>query len=134
IVAAGGLAQNSSGKAIIRRVRQPEEPVEVDLYTPGGVRQALAMPPLEQGDVIELAATSPNYVYVQGLVNYARPQEVAPRAKVTVLQVLAAAGGLRTDITPKEGTLIRRLPNGEDVHVKLDLWKIQRGEAENIEL
>ena len=29
---------------------------------------------------------------------------------MTVLQVLAAAGGLRTDVTPREATLIRRMP------------------------
>jgi hypothetical protein len=54
--------------------------------------------------------------------------------KPTVLQALAGAGGLRTDIDPQEATLIRRLPDGTDRHVKLDLDAIAAGEEENIVL
>jgi hypothetical protein len=53
---------------------------------------------------------------------------------VTVLQAIAGAQGLRTDVTPEEGTLVRRMPDGKDAMVKLDLQAIARGEAPNIEL
>jgi hypothetical protein len=53
---------------------------------------------------------------------------------MTVLQAIAAAGGLRTDVTPREATLIRRLPDGNDVHVRLNLDGMSRGNDPNLVL
>jgi hypothetical protein len=71
-------------------------------------------------------------VIVGGLVNFPRPQVYPPRTQVTALQAIAAAGGLRTDVWPKEATLIRRLPDGTDAHVRLDLARLSTGEDPNI--
>lgn len=132
IVSAGGVSSNASGKATLRRIRNPSEEVVVDLTTPAGIREALAQPPLERGDIVTVEAAPPNALYVGGLVMSSRPQVYDPGVRVTVLQALAAAGGLRTDITPREATLIRRLPDGTERHVKLNLDRIQSGEDENI--
>jgi len=51
-----------------------------------------------------------------------------------IQQALAAAGGVRTDVFPKEGTLIRHLPDGRDVQVKLNLDQLARGEDPNLTL
>lgn len=134
IVAAGGISEAASGSATLRRVRNPSEQVTYDLTNPVQLRQALAIAPLENGDIVQMGAAQPNTVFVGGLVQRAAPQVYPPGSKITVLQALAAAGGLRTDVTPKEGTLVRRLSDGHDVHVKLDLPALARGEQANLTL
>ena len=134
LVAAGGVSQIASGKATLRRVRRPAEQVTLDLFDPVDLRAALSLDPLERGDIIQVQAARPNTVYVGGLVNAGSPQTYPPGAHMTVLQALAAAGGLRTDISPKEGTLTRRMNDGTDVHVKLNLDEIACGEETNLVL
>ena len=132
IVGAGGASELASGKVTLKRIRRPTEEVTLDLTDPNQLRAALALEPLDDGDILDVHAATPNMIYVGGLVNGPSPQSYPPGVSVTVLQALAGAGGLRTDIFPTEGTLIRRLPTGEDVHVKLKLNKIQTGAEPNI--
>lgn len=134
LVAAGGVSQTASGQATLQRIRHPSETVALNLSEPEGIRRALALAPLEQGDVVRVAAATPNTVFVGGLVNLPRPQEYPPGVKMTVMQALAAAGGLRTDIFPKEATLVRRMPDGSDARVKLNLDRIYAGTDENLVL
>ena len=134
LVAAGGVSQTASGRATLQRIRRPAESVELNLSEPEGIRRALALAPLEQGDIVRVSAATPNTVFVGGLVNAPRPQEYPPGVKMTVMQVFAAAGGLRTDIFPKEATLVRRMPDGSDARVKLNLDRIYSGEDENLVL
>ncbi len=134
VLGAGGVSAEASGWATLRRVRRPKDEVTFDLMDPVQLDAALSMDPLEDGDQIVVHAAQPNTVYVGGLVNRPAPLSFPPGVKATVLQALAAAGGLRTDVFPTEGTLIRRQPDGSDVQVLLDLDRIQRGEDENIEL
>jgi polysaccharide export outer membrane protein len=134
IVSAGGVTQDSAGKATLRRLRQPTETTSIDLTDPVQLKEALAMAPLEDGDIITVHSRMPNTLFVGGLVQRASAQMYPLGASVTVLQALAGAQGLRTDVTPNEGTLIRRMADGRDVMVKLELDRIARGEAPNIEL
>lgn len=134
IVAAGGVNELASGRATLRRVRTPGDPVTFDLTQPYDLQRALAEAPLQDGDIIEVHAEQPNTVFVGGLVRRVGPQHYPTGTSVTVLQVLAAAGGLRTELGPKEGTLVRRLPDGSDVHVKLNLDRLARGQDPNITL
>jgi len=134
IVGAGGVSELASGTATLRRIRRPAEEVTLSLTEPGQLRAALTLEPLEDGDIVEVQAAQPNRIFVGGLVNRAGPQDYPPGSKVTVLQALAAASGLRTDVFPKEGTLIRNMPDGRDVQVKLDLGRLARGEDPNIAL
>ena len=67
-------------------------------------------------------------------MNRPAPQSYPQGAEVTVLQAFASAGGIRTDVVPKEGTLIRRLPEGTDAHVKLDLDRLASAQDPNIVL
>jgi polysaccharide export outer membrane protein len=132
LVAAGGISSIASGEATLKRLRHPGREEVYDLNDPEGLRAALAAPPLENGDIVLVHAAMPNTVFVGGLVNAPRPQAFAPGVEMTALQALAASGGLRTDVFPKEATLIRRMPDGTDVHVKLDLDRMQKGEDPNI--
>jgi protein involved in polysaccharide export with SLBB domain len=132
IVGAGGVSELASGQATLRRIRRSREEVTLDLTDPEGIKAALALNPLERGDVVTVHAATPNMVFVGGLVNVPRPQQYPPGVEMTVLQAIAAAGGLRTDLTPREATLIRRLPDGSDAQVKLDLNRIATGKDENV--
>lgn len=134
IVGAGGVSDAASGMATLRRVRRPAEEVTLNLRDPVQLQAALTLNPLDNGDIISVQAAAPNTVFVGGLVATPHPQTYAAGTNVTILQALAAAGGLRTDVTPSEGTLIRRMPNGQEVQVKLDLEAIAKGREPNLEL
>jgi len=131
---AGGISQAASGKATLRRLRRPTEVVTLDLMDPVQLKAALTLDPLEPGDMIYVHPATPNMVFVGGLVNAPRPQTYPAGVNITILQALAASGGLRTDVTPREATLIRHMPDGRDVHVKLDLDRITSGKDPNITL
>ena len=134
IVAAGGVSDLASGRVTLHRIRRPDEDVTLDLTDPEELHAALALDPLEHGDIIHVEAATPNIIYAGGLLNAPRSQPYPPGTRVTVLQAIAAAGGLRTDVTPREATLIRRLAEGQDVHVKLDLDRLATGKDPNIVL
>jgi protein involved in polysaccharide export with SLBB domain len=134
LVSAGGVSMIASGHVTLRRLRHPVGSSTLDLTTVEGLRTALTLDPLESGDVITVNVAEPNVVFVGGLVNSPRPQSYPPGVRMNVLQILAASAGVRTDVTPKEATLIHRLTDGRDVHVKLDLDRIERGDDPNIML
>jgi protein involved in polysaccharide export with SLBB domain len=117
----------------LKRIRSSEE-VSLNIYNPQDLKKAIAMTPLENGDIINVQAATPNIVFVGGLVNAPQAQSYPAGTQMTILQALAASGGLRSDLFPHEGTLIRRMPDGHDVQVKLDLDRIQNGKDANITL
>ena len=92
------------------------------------------MDPLEAGDLVHVHAAPPNTIFVGGLVQVVGPQTYPAGTPVSILQAIAAAGGLRTDVAPREGTLIRRYVEGADLHVKLDLNRLACGRDPNIGL
>lgn len=134
IVGAGGVSDTASGFASLRRIRKPGAIDSFNLRDPFELQKALAEAPLQNGDIVEVQAAVPNTIFVGGLVNRAGPQLYPTGAEINALQALAAAGGTRDNITPPEATLIRRLPNGSDVHVRLDLGRLKRGDDPNIQL
>lgn len=134
VAAAGGMTQLASGEVILQRRRDPENKIRVYLRNSADLQSVMAMDPLESGDVIEVVAAQPNTIFVGGLVNMPGPREFPIGTEVTALQALAAAGGPVEAVFPKEATLIRRMPNGEDVHVRIDIEKLRSGEEENIKL
>lgn len=134
IAAAGGMSDLASGEATLRRIHHPGQSVTFNLRDPAELQRAIAIDPLGAGDIIEVHAAQPNTVFVGGLVKRAGPQAYPAGTEVTIMQALAAAGGIRTDVFPKEGTLIRRGPDGTDTQVKLDLNRLALGQDPNITL
>lgn len=134
IQGAGGITELASGKVTLRRIRRPAEELTLDLTDPIDLQAALNLEPLQNGDIVNVHAAQPNTVFIGGLVARAAPQSYPPGAGINILQALAAAGGLRTDLTPREGTLIRRMSDGTDAHVKLDMDRLAMGSDPNIEL
>jgi len=134
IVAAGGVTQGASGQVTIRRLRHPEQSITLDLLSPDQLRAALSLEPLKDGDIISVTAATPNTIFVGGLVLAPHAQAYPPGTSITVLQAIAASGGLRTDVTPHHATLIRRGPDGRDAHVKLNMDRIGTGKDPNLTL
>ncbi len=134
IIGAGGVSDLASGTATLRRLRDPEAEETYNLTDPVQLQAALALAPLEHGDIIQVHAAPLNTVFVGGLVLRAGPQPLPAGTEINLLQVLAAAGGLRTDVNPKVGTLVRRMPDGTDAHVKLDLQRLSMGLDPNLTL
>ena len=132
IIGAGGASDLASGKVTLVRLRTPSQALTLELTDPRELQSALALEPLADGDIVTVHAAAPNTIFVGGLVNAPQAQFYSPGVQISVLQSIAAAGGLRTDIYPREGTLIRRLPDGSDVHVKLDLTRIATAKDPNI--
>ncbi len=130
---AGGSTKTASGRVTLRRLSQPEACQTLNLRDANDLRAALAMAPLQSGDIVYVEPEQPNTVFVGGLVVAGGPQVYPVGTKVTALQALAAAGGPRPDLFAKEATLIRR-NNGKDVHVKLDVDRMARGLDPNFEL
>ena len=134
IVGAGGVSSAASGTASLRRIRNPGQVETVSLTDPIALNKALSLAPLEAGDIVYVDAAKPNTVYVGGLVSRTGAQSSPVGVNMTVLQAIAAAGGLRTDVTPTQGTLIRRLPSGRDVQVKLDMQRMATGRDPNFDM
>jgi len=134
LIGAGGVSDVASGAATLRRLRDPQAEQTYNLTDPAQLHAALALAPLEHGDIIEVHAAPLNTVFVGGLVQRAGPQPYPAGTEVNLLQVLAAAGGLRTDVNPKEGTLVRRMPDGTDAHVKVNLERLATGLDPNLTL
>ncbi len=133
IVGAGGVSEVASGTVTLKRLRRSDE-VTLNVLDREELKAALVLDPLEDGDIVTVHAATPNTVFVGGLVNAIGPQAYPSGVSMTILQAIAAAGGLRTDVTPREATLIRRLPDGDDVHVKLNLDRLTTGKDPNIKL
>jgi protein involved in polysaccharide export with SLBB domain len=133
VVGAGGVNTLASGRFTIKRLRSSRE-ITLDLLDPVQLKEALALPPLQDGDSISVEAANPNTIFVGGLVLAPRAQNYPPGTELTVLQAIAASGGLRTDVTPHNATLIRRMPDGKDAHVKINLDRVGRGDEPNITL
>lgn len=133
ICSAGGVTDVAAGRVTLRRLRRPAEEVTLDLTTREGLKAALALPPLEHGDIVNVQMKPPS-VFVGGLVMAPRALPLPSGTEITVLQAIAASGGLRTDVTPREATLIRRMKDGRDVHVKLDMDRMTTGRDPNITL
>jgi polysaccharide export outer membrane protein len=134
IAGAGGASNIASGEVTLRRMRDPDQTVTFNLLQPRQLQQALAMEPLQNGDIVSVQAAPPNSIFIGGLVMAPHVQVNPPGTQMNVLQAIASAGGLRTDVTPTELTLIRRMPDGKDIQVKLDVERIQKGKDPNINL
>lgn len=134
IAAAGGMTDLASGSVTLERMNGQAEELTINLKDREGLSDALRAPPLMDGDLVTVHAADPNSIFVGGLVNRIGMQSYPPGTTVTVLQALARAGGLRTDVVPKEGTLVRRMSNGEDVHVRLDLTRMATNMDKNLDL
>src|SRR5262249_39309627 len=95
---------------------------------------SLLLPPLESGDRVTVQAAEPNTIFVGGLVNAPGPKSFPVGTTVNVMQIIAASGGVKEEVAPHEATLVRRMPDGRDIQVKINIDRVQRGRDPNIVL
>jgi polysaccharide biosynthesis/export protein len=132
--AAGGFTELGSGRIRVKPIR-PDRPAQTyDLGDINDVRRAMLAPPLESGDVVEVEAAPRAAVYIVGLVNLPGAIPIPPRSSLSILRAIASAGGLQPYLTISEAVLVRRLGDGRQVQVKVDLGAIAAGSAPDVEL
>ena len=129
---AKGFSAEASGRVTLKRVRRTDEVLTLDLLEPKDLAAIWSLPPLESGDLLTVEADSPNTIFVGGLVNSPGPKSFPAGTEINLLQALAASGGPREDVAPSEATLVRRMNDGRDVQVKLNLDRLRKGQDPNI--
>ncbi len=130
---AGGIGV-SSGRVSIHPMNPARAQRSYDLGDVNDLRDALAAEPLESGDMIYLESANASQVYLTGLVNAPGPITIPRDSNLTVRQALAAVGGVPDALEPKDATLYRRLEDGSEARVKLELAKILGGDEPDIAL
>jgi protein involved in polysaccharide export with SLBB domain len=131
---AAGFSPAGSGRVHIRPARPDRPELTYDLTDIDDLRRALIAPPLESGDMIVVESAETSAVYVTGLVNVPGPVLVPPKAKLSLVRAVAAAGGLRDFLDPQEATLWRTLGDGQQVRVKLALADVMTGKIPDVDL
>lgn len=131
---AGGFTTTSSGHIQFQPIDGRRSATTFNLNDPNDVRAMLAAPPLDSGDIINVEPENESAVFVSGLVMRPGPILIPPKSRISLLRALAAAGGLPEYIDVKEATLVRRLDDGTDAHVKLPLKDILAGTAPDVDL
>lgn len=134
VARASGFGNQSTGRVMIKPV-DPQRPEQTyDLTSINDLRRALIAPPLQSGDLVMVEAAPTSAVYMSGLIVTPGPLNVPAGGQLSLVRAVAASGGLRDFLEPKDATLWRRLPSGEQVRVKIELAKIMAGEAEDVSL
>ena len=131
---AGGYAVGTSGVVTVRPLRPDAEERVYNLTRPDDVRRAMLAAPLESGDMIIVEAASNSAVYMTGLVNTPGPIAVPPDSSISLVRAVSAAGGLVDLLNPKEATLWRKMPDGQQVRVKVNIADIMAGEEPDLAL
>jgi protein involved in polysaccharide export with SLBB domain len=134
LAAANGFVEGSSGEIHVVPARPGRPALTYNLRNPNDVRSALLAPPLESGDTVVVRAAQSSVVYLTGLVNVPGPIPLPLGESVSLVRAVAAAGGLVDFLEPQEATLWRKLDDGKQVRVKLDMAKIMVGEEDDIAL
>jgi len=134
LLRAGGPTPFASDQVVLVSASDPQNRQTFKISSVEGLVEAAQLDRLGEQDIVWLGRRGNDFVYVHGLVGLSRPVPVPRGSSLTVLQALAASGGLRTDVTPREATLIRHTSDGQDVHVKLDLDRVRNGIDANIQL
>jgi polysaccharide biosynthesis/export protein len=125
--AAGGLTEKASGKVTVSH-QGSEDPATVELTKNPTemVHNNIALLP---GDTVFAAKAA--MVYVLGEVNRPGAYVLNSTGGVTVLQVVAAAGGPTHSAAPGSTRMLRRTPNGLQ-ELSVPLKALLRGKAEDI--
>jgi len=131
---AGGFSSATSGRVHVQPIRPERPPVTYNLSDINDVRLALLGEPLESGDVVIVEPAEATAVYVTGLVNAPGPVPVPVNGTLSLVRTIAAAGGVRDFLDPPEATLWRRLPDGRQVRVKVNLADVLSGRSSDIAL
>lgn len=133
---AGGFKENAANEIYVLREGQEGTTVSIaidleDLLLNGNQKLNI---PLMPGDVINVPVDRLINVYVFGQVRNPGAIQVKMSKKITLLQAIAAAGGL-TEGASKRGVTIKRiLKDGREQKIKVNLNDIIKGKKPDIVL
>jgi polysaccharide export outer membrane protein len=127
--AAGGLTEKAANRAVVSH-RGSENPVTVEL-SKDPTKVALSNIEIRPGDTVIVPAAP--IVYVLGEVNKPGGYVLGSSVGVTVLRVVAAAGGPTRDAAVGGTKMIRRTPNGLQ-QVPVPLKNLLRAKAPDMPL
>lgn len=155
LAAAGGIAPDAGDSVIVTRQVQ-EAVAEPDAASPESDNSAPVPPPLSTtitvnlSQILETGDMSSNIpilpgdvitvphagiVYVLGAVQKPGGFVVSnDRAQLTALKVLSLAGGLSRVAKTDRAVIVRRDPGGQQHEVEVDLKKVMKFEAEDVQL
>jgi len=129
-----GMDTGGRGLIHVRPIRSDQPQVTYNLTDINDIRRVLSAAPLQSGDMIVVEPAGQNAVFVTGLVNMPGPVAVSRNDRISLVRTVAAAGGLRDFLDPPEATLWRRMPDGEQVRVKIELASIMSGKTGDVQL
>ena len=149
LLRAGGITEKASEQVrVVRLVPEQldaadQQPVPVQRQefllhltqkTHVALEQTAAGFELQEGDVLLVEQEPRRVIFVYGLVNAPGSFEINRNQKMTVLQALAMAGGIRDGVTPHAAVLTPKgSPPGSD-GVKIDLGDLTEGKQPDLDM
>jgi len=133
---AGGLTRDAGGRILVLREMSngEQETIDVDvdrLVEEGDASVNITLVP---GDIVVVPRGRQLKVYVTGAVRRPGAVEYSSTEGITVLQAITAAGGPTERANLKKVTLRRRLSDGTEQSIKLNVKKIQNGKENDLPL
>jgi len=133
-MAGGLLAEKAESKAVITRAGDMREMIEIDLeqlLEKGDVSLNI---PIYAGDVVSVPERIEHFYYVLGDVNRGGAFEIKKGESITLSKALASAGGLMFTAKTDSVAILRQNPDGTSTQVPVDVKKILKGKADDMEL
>lgn len=131
LATAGGLQPEASSSLTVIHRDQPDKPVSVVLSSDATKNQA-ANVPIFQGDTILVPRAG--IVYVVGDVLAPAGFAMTSENTVYALKALALAHGPQVDAALSRTFIIRKTPQGEQKEIPVNLKKILRSQAPDVQL
>lgn len=133
---AGGIGERGGRTIFVLRKDSEgrEQWIEIDserLTDAGDLSLDIALQP---GDVVMVPHTRRLRVYVSGAVEKPGPIEFSSGEGITVLQAIAAAGGPTARANLGKTHVIRRLPDGAQERIDVNIKRIRKGKDEDFVL
>jgi polysaccharide export outer membrane protein len=125
---AGGLTEGAAGRIIVIRQYKNGKNASLkidldDLLMNGNADLNI---PLSPGDIVNIPVERTSDVYVFGQVNNPGYIKVKSSSDMTILKVIAQAGGF-TDRARRGSVLVKRKEKGKELKIKVNVKKILRG-------
>lgn len=132
---AGGLTGAAADRIIVIRQYRDGKSASLtidlnDLMVKGESKLNI---PLQAGDIVNIPEERTIDVYVFGQVKEPGNIKVKSSAKVTILKVIAQAGGF-TERARKGAVLVTRTVKGKETKIKVNVKKIIRGKQSDFEI
>ncbi len=137
---AGGLSgsdgERPSGEIYVVRIEPTGEPVKlsVDADALFSLGDPTLNIPLQPGDAVVVPFAQKHRVYVSGAVNNPGAVEFLSSDGITVLQAITSAGGPAERAKLGSVVIKRRLDDGSEEHIELNLKRIRRGKDPDVPL